>query len=131
MVPSGRSAMIWTVQPSSPEILHPHQPVADAGQHGLGDRGNAGRNSLLDDEAGLGIRLKSSIACVIRPVGCNACSFDRPGSTGRTGRFAVTKKSGSRGNPLSKADRITSDRYEISNSWTAGNIAICRIGARP
>src|SRR5688572_13166605 len=32
------------------------------------------------------------------------------------GRRAVTKKSGPRGNPLSKTDRITSDRYEMSIS---------------
>jgi hypothetical protein len=42
-----------------------------------------------------------------------------PGSTGHIGPNSVTKKSGSRGNPLSKADRITSGRYEISKSWTA------------
>jgi hypothetical protein len=41
-----------------------------------------------------------------------------PGSTRHIGPNSVTKKSGSRGNPLSKADRIASGRYEISISWT-------------
>jgi len=46
------------------------------------------------------------------------------------GPNSVTKKSGSRGNPLSKADRITSDRYENIQKLDDRNIAICAAGAR-
>ena len=53
MVPSGRSAMICTVQPESPEIRTRTSRIAQAGQHRLGDRGHAGGRALLDDQARL------------------------------------------------------------------------------
>ena len=48
--------MICTVQPSSPEILHPDESVAAADKDRLGDGGHAGRDALLHDEAWIGIR---------------------------------------------------------------------------
>ena len=66
-----------------------------------------------------------SVSIVIRSRSFGAATYGldvvpvRPGPrTKLPGPILVTKKSGSRGNPLSKTDRITSDRYEISKSWT-------------
>src|SRR5262249_41185575 len=94
--------------------LYPHEPVAHALEHGPHDRRHASGDPLLRDQAGVGIRR--------RPIGWpNHCvslvSFIHFASE-RPAFVMVTKKSGSRGNPLSKADRMTSDRYEISKSWT-------------
>ena len=42
--------MICTVQPSAPETLDAHQPVAELLDDRLDDRGDAGGQARLDDE---------------------------------------------------------------------------------
>ena len=54
IVPSGRSAMICTVQPAVAGDAHAHQPIAETVQHRRRERGDARRHALLDDEPGLG-----------------------------------------------------------------------------
>ena len=60
MVSSARSAMIWTVQPASAEILIPDQPVAQPLQDRTGYSRYPRRHARLDDETGLGKQVAST-----------------------------------------------------------------------
>src|SRR5215218_9261106 len=92
---------------------HADQSITQAGNHWLRYGSHARCNALLYKEARFVVHSGFN-RCGHRS--CRRCLLSKqcPGRSPNRGLNAVTKKSGSRGNPLSKTDRITSDRYEMS-----------------
>ena len=115
--------------------LHPDQAQAKPLDHRLGNRGNACRHALLNDQAGLGLCPGiSRLHHAPYAAGLILKSWSPGGRPGSCGPARLTKKSGSRGNPLSKAVRITSDRYEtstISGPREYSDFAVWRKGRSP
>src|SRR5207245_10603348 len=99
------------VEPRDP---HPDQPIARAEEDRLHDRRHAGSDALLHDETRLGVGLQRIDRLRHSPARSTTLSlistrFARAlwgrSATKPQSPISVTKKSGSRGNPLSKTDR--------------------------
>ncbi len=116
-VPSGRSAITWTVQPSAPETRTRTTPEAECASAGSRNRGNARRAPVSAISAAPCVRpcFRQLGFCCVRSRSSVKCSTARLHASRRSRGAQVIKKSGSRAGPTltNRSDHI--DRYEMSN----------------
>ena len=124
MVPSGRSAMIWTVVPSRPETVTRTRRKPKSVEHRLDQRRDLGRQAGLTNEARVGCSRRSPS---LSPV-------QAPFRVGRAQPITQNKKSGPEG-PTLRVEMIMSEQDGRRNSQVAsGKCEFCRTAkghARP